>query len=97
MSGVGGPEVLVILLVALLVFGPRSLPGVARTVGKGMRELRRLTTEFQREVNLADALDEEQRVSGPARVSKPRAGPDPAASPSEAAPKPPPDQEGGAR
>ena len=61
MGGVGGPEVLVILLVALLVFGPKSIPDVARTIGKGVRELRRLATEFQREVNIADAEDDERR------------------------------------
>jgi sec-independent protein translocase protein TatB len=56
--GVGGPEVLVILLVALLVFGPKSIPDVARTLAKGMRELRRLSTEFQREMNMLQ-LDED--------------------------------------
>lgn len=61
MGGVGGPEVLVILLVALLVFGPKSIPDVARTIGKGVRELRRLATEFQREVNIAEAEDDERR------------------------------------
>jgi sec-independent protein translocase protein TatA len=39
---VGAPEVLVILLIALLVFGPHKLPEVARQVGGAMRELRRM-------------------------------------------------------
>ena len=58
MGSIGGPEVLVILVVALLVFGPKSIPGIARTVGKSMRELRKLTTEFQREINLSVDEDE---------------------------------------
>lgn len=65
MGGVGGPEILVILLVALLVFGPKSIPEVARTIGKGVRELRRLATEFQREVNIADAEDDDRRQIRP--------------------------------
>lgn len=82
MGGVGGPEVFVILVVALLVFGPKSIPGIARGVGKGMRELRRLTTEFQREINLAAAEDDE-RLAGPRRpaaelrADEPRADPGP--------------------
>ena len=39
---IGAPEVLVVLLVALLVFGPHKLPEVARQVGGAMRELRRM-------------------------------------------------------
>lgn len=83
MGAIGGPEVLVILVVALLVFGPKSLPGVARGVGKGMRELRRLATEFQREVNLADAHDENRRRVAPPRpdgAAKPPGDPPPPAA-----------------
>ena len=55
--GIGGWEVLVILFVVLLVFGPKRIPEVARGLGKGMRELRRISTDFQREINLSD-IDE---------------------------------------
>ncbi len=86
MGGIGAPELLVILVVALLVFGPKSIPGIARGVGKGMRELRRLNTEFQREINLAAAEDDDTR---PAR--KPRPVDAPAdASPAADGPPPPP-------
>ncbi len=73
MNGVGGPELLVILVVALLVFGPKSIPEVARTVGRGMRELRRLATEFQREVNLADSHEEAERPPPAPPEAAPRA------------------------
>jgi TatA/E family protein of Tat protein translocase len=42
MPQLGPAEVLVILVVALLVFGPKRLPEVGRQVGRGLRELRRL-------------------------------------------------------
>ena len=64
MGGIGGPEILLVFFVVLLVFGPRKLPELARGLGKGIREIRRLTTELRREVNLAD-LDEEERRIGP--------------------------------
>jgi sec-independent protein translocase protein TatA len=47
---VGAPEVLVVLLVALLVFGPHKLPEVARQVGGAMRELRRMQDTVKSEL-----------------------------------------------
>jgi sec-independent protein translocase protein TatA len=48
---VGPLEILVILILALLVFGPNKLPELARTVGGAMRELRRLQRMVQRELD----------------------------------------------
>jgi Tat protein translocase TatB subunit len=53
---VGTPEMLVILVVALLVLGPNKLPEVARQVGKAMGEVRRLGAGFQAEMR--DAMQE---------------------------------------
>ena len=49
----GGGEVLVILLVALLVLGPTRLPEAARQVGKAMRTIRQVSTGFQDEMRHA--------------------------------------------
>jgi sec-independent protein translocase protein TatA len=40
MPGVGVPELLVILVIALLVLGPKKLPEAGRAMGKGMREFK---------------------------------------------------------
>ena len=40
MPNVGAPELIVILVIALLVLGPKKLPEVGRSVGRGMREFR---------------------------------------------------------
>ncbi len=58
MFGIGTTEILIILLVALIVIGPESLPKIARTVGKAMGEFRRVSTDFQRTLNTEIALDE---------------------------------------
>ena len=55
MFNVGGPEVLVILLVALIVLGPQQLPKAVRSVGNVMSELRRMSSGFQDEIR--NALD----------------------------------------
>lgn len=53
MPNLGGAEILVILLVALLVLGPEKLPGAARSIGKGLAQLRRLSGGFEQEVRNA--------------------------------------------
>lgn len=73
MFNVGGGEILVIALLALIVLGPQRLPGAARQVGKAMGELRRMSNSFQSE--LKGALDEEGPSSRPAREVKPLGSP----------------------
>jgi len=51
MFGIGGPELIFILILALLIFGPRKLPQIGRTLGKGMAEFRKASTELQRAIN----------------------------------------------
>jgi len=51
MFGIGGPELVLIFVLALLLFGPKRLPQIGRTLGKGMAEFRRASTELQRAVN----------------------------------------------
>ena len=49
MFGIGMPELLLILAVALIVLGPKKLPELARALGKGMAEFRRATDELKDE------------------------------------------------
>jgi TatA/E family protein of Tat protein translocase len=44
----GTTELLVIALVALIIFGPRKLPEIGRTIGKGMAEFKRASEDFKR-------------------------------------------------
>ncbi len=58
MGSLGLPEIAFILVLALLIFGPKKLPEIGRTLGKGMAEFRKATNELKRSVNTELALDE---------------------------------------
>ena len=60
MFGIGSTELLVILLVGLIVLGPKSLANVSKTIGRIVGEFRRVSTDFQRTLN-AEAAREEQK------------------------------------
>ena len=49
--GVGLPEMLVIAAIGLLVFGPKRLPELGKTLGKTIKGLQSASSEFQEEVN----------------------------------------------
>lgn len=58
MFGIGMPELLLILAVALIVLGPKKLPELARALGKGMAEFRRATDELKDQFQQMEHLDE---------------------------------------
>lgn len=51
MFGIGVPELILILVVGLVVFGPGKLPEIARSLGKGMREFKKATSAFSQAIN----------------------------------------------
>jgi TatA/E family protein of Tat protein translocase len=60
-GSLGGAEIVLVLLLALLLFGPRKIPQIGKTVGKALSEFRKATTDFkmnlEREVDVAEMKD----------------------------------------
>ena len=55
--GIGLPEIAVIAGIALVIFGPKRLPELGRTLGKTLKGLQSASTEFEREIQ--NAMSEE--------------------------------------
>jgi sec-independent protein translocase protein TatB len=71
MFGIGPSELLVILVVALLVLGPKRLPEIARALGKGLAEFRRATADVTSELdNARIMLEQEAREAGRRSAAK---------------------------
>ncbi|MFZ5942036.1 MAG: Sec-independent protein translocase subunit TatA/TatB [Bacteroidota bacterium] len=46
---ISGQEIIVVILIALLLFGSKEIPRIAKTIGKGMNEFRKATDDIKRE------------------------------------------------
>ena len=86
-SSLGPAEILVILVVALIVLGPKRLPEAGRQVGKALAEVRRWSTDVKQEIRTA--VDPEPpgfpppAPTPPPPPSPPRPVDDPAGSPAD--------------
>ena len=79
-GSIGMPELLIILTIALIIFGPRKLPELGRSLGRSLSEFRRASNE------LRNTLDEEIRLEELKTESKPEPA-RPATSPEPAVPR----------
>ncbi|CAA0198069.1 Sec-independent protein translocase protein TatA2 [Tenacibaculum maritimum] len=48
---IGGPEIFIILLIVVMLFGADKIPEIARGLGKGMRQIKDATNDIKREIN----------------------------------------------
>ncbi len=65
MFGVGTTEIAIILLIALLVLGPKEIPKIARTLGRGLREIERAKDELKESIEFDIEEDNKKEVKEP--------------------------------
>ena len=73
--GVGLPEVTVILVLALLIFGPKKLPELGKQLGKTLKSLKKASNEFQNEID--QVLSDENKKDLPTTTSNLKKDPNP--------------------
>ena len=95
MFGIGGSEILVILVIALLFLGPDKLPDAAKTISKGIRDLKKQSRALQQQIesdekiggairDLKSALrGEDAPVRPPVRIQPPKEEAEPEALPEQ--------------
>ena len=59
--GIGIPEIAIIALLALLIFGPKRLPQLGKTIGKTLKGLQTASKEFENEINKTLKLNENEK------------------------------------
>jgi sec-independent protein translocase protein TatB len=70
MFGIGFGEMLIIAVVLLIAVGPKQLPMLMKTVGKGMREVRRASNELRKSTGIDELLRDEE-IRNPLKPSTP--------------------------
>lgn len=72
----GLPEILVIMILALLIFGPKRLPEIGRTIGKGVAQFRRASSDLRRTIESEiQNLDSPERPAPRDAVARRAPGP----------------------
>jgi len=77
MFGIGPVELAVVFVLALLVMGPKKLPGLARTLGRGLAEFRRASNDLRRSIDMDLEEHEIEPPPAPSQAGTPHVAPEP--------------------
>lgn len=63
MFGIGMPEAILILILALIIIGPKKLPDIGKALGRGIREFNKSVAELKEEINMTEIQDHLEKES----------------------------------
>lgn len=66
MGPIGMPEMIVILVIALIIFGPRKLPELGKSLGKSLSEFKRASNDLKSTLEEEIKIEEQQKIAAPA-------------------------------
>lgn len=83
MPSIGWQELIIVLVIILVIFGPKRLPEVGRSLGRGIREFKKSTTEIQEQLTKEEPATPtvEKTVAEPKTAPEPAAAPEPKSAP----------------
>jgi len=61
LGNIGTPEILLIVLAVLILFGAKKIPDFAKGLGKGMKEFKKAIKEVEEDINLTDDVDVKEK------------------------------------
>jgi sec-independent protein translocase protein TatA len=72
-GSIGMPELIIIFVIALIIFGPRKLPELGRSLGKSLAEFKRASNELKNTLEEEIRLDEQRATMDAAKAKEPPA------------------------
>jgi len=87
-GSIGMPELIIILVIALIIFGPRKLPELGRSLGKSIGEFKRASNELRSTLEEEIRIEEQRDRTTTAAAATPAAATPAAATPPSATPPP---------
>lgn len=77
MGPIGMPELVIILVIALIIFGPRKLPELGKSLGRSLNEFKKASTDLQNTLEQEIRLEEQKEQSAKPRAVEPETPPAP--------------------
>lgn len=88
MGSLGWPEIIAILVIVLVIFGPKRLPEIGKSLGKGIKEFKKSTTELQEHITKeepeapkVEQAEAVEKTAEPVAAAQPVAAPEPKVAP----------------